>query len=191
MRKLWFAIAICGLFCMPLFAEEYPTAEVYGGYQLSVPNLGENLNGFAAAAEYNLSPVMGVVADFGFAKDTINKAGYSIVNKNYSAMVGPRFSYRASKARAFGHILIGGIWSKSTLATTFVNLQGGVHKDKNFCFGVGGGLEVKLAEKIFVRPIQLDLIETYNTVYGAKSATWDSGLRYSAGMVYRIGSKGK
>jgi opacity protein-like surface antigen len=176
---------------MPLFAEEYPTAEVYGGYQLSVPNLGDNLNGFAAAGEYNFSPNMGIVGDFGFGKKTLNATGYNVVTKDYSLMVGPRFSYRTSKARAFAHVMAGGVRTTSKFSTTLAGLFASSSKDTNFAFAIGGGLEFKIAERIFVRPAQLDLVETYNTVYGAKSATWDSGLRYSAGIVFSLGSKGK
>ncbi len=185
MRKLWFAIAICGLFCMPLFAEEYPTAEVYGGYQVLIPNLGDNMHGFAAGAEYNFSPVLGIAGDFGFGKKTVNNPGYSIVNKDYSFMAGPRLSYRAAKARAFAHVMIGGDHVTSKLHSVLIGLLPSAAGETNFRMAFGGGLEFNLTDRLAVRPAQLDLLELYN------HGSFDTGLRYSAGLVFKIGSKGK
>lgn len=191
MRKLWFAIAICGLFCMPLFAEEYPTAVVYGGYQVHVPSLGDNVQGLYAGAEYNFSPVLGLAGEFGFGKKTTNTIGYNLVNKDYSYMAGPRFSYRSGKARAFAHAMIGGVYEKSKFSSVTMGVGSSAGTDNNFQLAFGGGLEVKISSRVFVRPAQLELVEIYNTVQGAKKATWDSGLRYSAGLVIQFGSKGK
>jgi hypothetical protein len=191
MRKLWFAIAICGLFCMPLFAEEYPTAVVYGGYQVHVPNLGDSMHGLYAGAEYNFSPVMGLAGEFGYGKKTTNTIGYSLVNKDYSYMVGPRFSYRSGKARAFAHVMLGGVTEKAKFSSVTMGIGSSANKDTNFQLAFGGGLEVKISSRVFFRPAQFELLEKYNTVPGSGKATWDSGLRYSTGLVIEFGSKGK
>jgi hypothetical protein len=194
MRKLWFAIAICGLFCcMPLFAAEYPTAEIYGGYQLSVPNLGENMHGLFAGGEYNFSPYSGLAGEFGYGQKTINNIGYSILNKNYSFLAGPRFSYRAGKARAFAHVLVGGVKTNSKLISASMGLITSKATDLNFQTAFGGGLEVRVNDRLSVRPAQLELVQTLTTNRQIPSlgAAWDSGLRFSAGLVFKFGSKGK
>jgi hypothetical protein len=132
-----------------------------------------------------------MAGELGIGKKTTNTIGYNLVDKSYSYMVGPRFSYRSGKARAFAHVMLGGVYEKAKFSSVMIGVGSSSRTDNNFLLAFGGGLEVKINNRVFVRPAQLELLEKYNTVPGSKSATWDSGLRYSAGLVIQLGSKGK
>jgi opacity protein-like surface antigen len=60
MRKLLLVIALSGLFCVPLCAQDFPKVEVFGGYSLAKigGDAGDALDAIANEAEYN-----GVTAD--------------------------------------------------------------------------------------------------------------------------------
>lgn len=159
MKKLLLAIALLGVFCLPLCAADAPKAEVFGGYQLLRFD-GMNINGFNASVAGNINNTLALVGDFGFAK----KEGI----KGYTFTGGPQLSYRADKFRVFGHVLVGGVRT---------------YEETGFGMILGGGVDFKVAENISIRPVQLDLVEY--KLFGS----WDNGIRYSAGIVIGLGSK--
>jgi hypothetical protein len=159
MKKLLLATALLGVFCLPLCAADAPKAEVFGGYQFIRFN-EINISGFNASVAGNINNTVAIVGDFGFGK----KDDY----KGYSFTGGPQLSYRADKFRVFGHFLGGGmrVVDQTGLAMIF-----------------GGGVDFKVANKIYIRPAQIDLVE-YRL-----NKVWDHQVRYSAGVVFALGSK--
>lgn len=183
MNKWLVGLVLFSLFCIPALAEDTPKAEVYGGYQFLRHPGGEgysafNYNGFAAAIEGNVKSYLGIVGEFGFARKTWDE--YSETENVVPFLFGPRFSYRAGKARVFAHYLLGGIRYSDTYAgTTYTNT--------NFSQAIGGGLDIAISKMISVRPAQLDLV----TVRWADSGVteWENSFRYSGGIVIKFGSK--
>jgi len=164
MQKIVLAVALAGLFALPLCAQEVPSAEIYGGYQL-VHNEGESAHGFTAAFEKNVTSVVGIVGDFGFATDVVESGAEA-----YSFAGGPRFSYRADKVRPFAHALFGLVRFDADASSN------------NFGMIFGGGLDISVSESVSIRPVQLEAVSV------RLGGNWNTGMRYSAGVVFKLGS---
>lgn len=199
MKELLFVIPIVLLTSLPSAAQDVPAVEIFGGYSL-ISNEGINLNGFSAAVEGNLNRHFGIVGEFNYGR----KAGWKSVQEafDYSInatfngflfMGGPRFSYRMKRARAFGHFLAGAY----RLNTSYNQLNrgvssSGVTSSTRFSMAIGGGIDIVLTDRISVRPVQLDWLNVRygrNDQYSDSSNRWDGMVRYSAGIVFRVGKK--
>ncbi len=163
MRKLLLAVALFGLFCMPLFAQDAPKTEVFGGYQM-LHAYDTTVNGFTGAVEGNINQNVGIVGDFGFGR----KDGANF----YSFLGGPQFSYRAEKFRVFGRALFGG--AKTAMVDT----------ETHFALAFGGGVDIAMNEMISFRPAQFDIVKV------KYPGVWSEAIvRYCAGVVFKLGSK--
>ena len=197
--------------CVPASAQDYPRAEVYGGYQLLddedlIHDITygqgldidgyDRLHGFNAAVEYNIRKWMGVVGEVGHGRSSLSlgddNAGRPIWSAQYrrnqtSFLFGPRFSYRAGRIRAFGQLLLGGNRSNHSYTYTVTNELGfqagsaASFSNTDFALALGGGLDVSLGNRISIRPVQLDLL----TICADETM---HQLRYSAGVVFKLGS---
>ena len=109
MRKLLIlGVFILAVGVVPVRAQEYPKAEVFGGYQYIRLNPGgTNCQGFGGAAAANVSNWLGVAGDFGYCRVTGLPSGVSAHSVNY--MFGPRVTYRSyGSLTPFAHVLFGG-----------------------------------------------------------------------------------
>jgi hypothetical protein len=189
MKKLVIWVALCAIPAIPLCAQDFPRAEIYGGYQLLLDddyfltNTDPQLNGFAAAAEINIARFFGIATELGYGKSTFNVLDKSYDRSHISLLVGPRFSRRAQRARYFGHILIGLCYeaSDNTLASP------PRISTNNFAFAVGGGMDLPLGNRIAIRPFQLDVVSTkHERASGFEHKLYQ--MRYTGGIVIKLGS---
>jgi opacity protein-like surface antigen len=157
-------LLVLGLFLLfggtALAQDDYPKAEVFGGF--SILNIGEDEDltgnresfyGFQADAAFNVNEVFGIAADFGGQYKSLEIEDYEEtfeVNAHvYEYLFGPRFSVRGERATVFGHALFGGV------------TVGGEGENENaFAMGFGGGVDVNVSEHFAIRPIQFDWILT-------------------------------
>ena len=131
-------------------------------------------NGGSGYFEYNLNRTVGLVADFGGYANT------RLDNRVLSYMFGPRFNWRHYRMTPYAQFLFGGVyaWSGPTLTTS----------QNAFATAAGGGLDYRLTDRIAVKPIQVEYVMTQlNSANGFGSHQND--VRYSAGVVLRLGSK--
>jgi opacity protein-like surface antigen len=176
MKKfLWLLGFLCA-FGANAFAQETPKGEVFVGYSYFrnnlVENRGVNANGVNISAAYNFNKTVGVVGDFG-AYIPSGRPGTPNV---YSYLVGPRLSYRSdSRITPFAQFLIGGATRTST--ATFRNSASG------FAFTAGGGLDVKVNDKITFRPAQAEFFRT------RFDGDFQNNFRFSTGVVFTFGKK--
>ena len=64
MQRLLYLCGVLLLLPLPLLAQSYPRAEVFGGYSyFRADPVGFNLNGFEGSLSGNISPWFGVVGD--------------------------------------------------------------------------------------------------------------------------------
>jgi hypothetical protein len=204
-------LALCLFSCASAGAQEYPRAEVYGGYQLLVDedliddityaqgldvDAYDRQHGINAAVEYNIRKWMGIVAEAGHGRSSLSlgdsKEGVPIWSARYrrnqtSFLFGPRFGYREGRMRAFGHLLFGGNRANHSYTFTVTNelgFQSGYaasFSGTDVAMALGGGLDISLGDRISIRPVQLDLLSIFA----------DDSLhqfRYSAGLVFKLGS---
>src|SRR5467141_4057252 len=177
MRKL----LILGVFILgvvvPVRAQDYPKAEVFGGYQYVRLNPGgTNCQGFGGAAAANLSNWLGVAGDLGYCRVTGLPSGISAHAINY--MFGPRVTYRSyGSLTPFAHVLLGG--ERITASATGF----GSASSNSFAMALGGGADYKLTEHVALRLIQLEYLYTH------LGGTRQNNAPIEAGVVYRWGAR--
>src|ERR1700692_140579 len=132
-------------------------------------------NGGSGYFEYNLSKIVGMVADFGGYANT--RAGIDDTVTTYLA--GPRFNWRHSRLNPYVQFLFG--------AAHVSNSPGGVSNTQNaFATSAGGGVDYTWTRHISIKPIQVEYVTTQiGNPDGTPSHQNDA--RYSAGVVFRFG----
>jgi opacity protein-like surface antigen len=199
MRKLFFVAALIVAlgFVKPAMAQSDSKLNVVAGYvydytSVSVsgfgttadgisrnvvgngdPTLGFNYNGGFAQAEYKFSPSVGLVADFAGLHTTSNGSDLN----SFTYTFGPRYSFTGnSRFTPFVEILLGGAYSSGN----------GISANA-FAMGLGGGIDINVTDRIFVRPIEAAYTLTTFS-YGANTgiATSQNGIRYDAGVGFRF-----
>lgn len=171
MRKLFGLAAALVLMVLPVFAQDAPKAELFGGYQYTRINPGsgipgQNLNGWNAALTGNIGHTLGITADISGAYKTI--AGIS--NKDHFFLFGPTLASHSNESfTPFAHALFG-----------VAHSSGGGFSDNAFAMALGGGVDVKVASHVAIRLGQFDYLMT------RFSSATQNNFRYSAGVVFRF-----
>lgn len=163
-----------------VFAQEKPQVEVFGGYSyaaIAPNNFADRLNTNGGHTNVTINgSFMGFTADF-----SAHKAKSSITNATtYNFMIGPRFSRSGEKVSWFVHSLYG-----VSTARTDVPLISLKQSRTGFAYVPGGGgVDVKLNNRIAIRLFQFDLLFLKRT-YPTPSIS----PRISTGIVIRWGGK--
>jgi opacity protein-like surface antigen len=190
-------------------AQEFPKAEVFGGYSYgnfgpTVSGAGRtNVNGWNASLGVNLSRWFGLVSDFSghYGSFTASVSFPPIpctpiacaittseTDKYHSFLFGPQFSLRAKKATPFVHALFGGTLLNQSGRTTILLPPPPIPppftfnfstSSTHFAFAGGGGVDYELTEK-FAWRIQADYLEI-----GTRSRTLNN-VRVSTGIVFHF-----
>jgi len=154
-----------------------PSIEAFGGYsyfrfngsQLGYAN-SLNLNG----GEFEIS-LPGFYRGLGLAIDT--SGHYSSEMAEFNFLFGPQYTFGVGSFRVFAHGLIGKTRVRLLNAG---NTQIGVSS-----FGdelaIGGGIDYPWKKKLWLRPIQADVLDT-----GAFGDRFHN-IRISTGVIYRFG----
>jgi hypothetical protein len=175
MKKLLGIVIVLIVVSVPVLCQDFPKAEVFGGYQYTRINpgsgiSGENFNGWNAAATGNINHWLGVTGDFSGAYK--NVSGVSL--KQHTFLFGPTIaSHSSDKFTPFAHALFGGAHFSGSAF-------GGSTSDTAFAVALGGGLDVGV-KNFAVRVGQFDYLLTR---FGGTS---QNNFRYSAGIVFRFG----
>jgi hypothetical protein len=202
MRKLQ-VVRFVILFCSVPMMGQSGKAELFGGYSLERiaggcgtdyrcnNNTGAttNLNGWTASITGDVFKSFGLSAHFsgnyGNAGFGGGGGGFATVHR-YAYQVGPAYTFRWQRTSAFTHALLGGV----TQGISQASPNGVVQSYTSFLWSLGGGLDIKLSNRLSVRAAQIDY-ERHNVPADAnasnQSASPTSGFRYSAGIVLRLG----
>jgi len=150
-------------------AQEFPKAEIFGGYQYSRQN-SSNLNGWNAALTGNFNHWFGVTSDFSGAY--ISRGGVDF--RSYTFTFGPTVAARNNETfTPFAHALLGGFHQSADLSGSALGTTNG------FAVIFGGGVDAKISPRLAVRLGQFDLMSFHAS--GASSNIF----RYSGGIVFR------
>jgi outer membrane immunogenic protein len=162
-----------------------PVFEVGANYSLIRYNSAQGLrefteNGGSGYFEYNLNHVVGLVGDLGGYTNGTNNF------KTFTYLFGPRFNMRRSRYVPYVQFLFGGVnaWANSTAGGPIVSTT-----QNGFATAAGGGLDVNLTRRIALKPIQLEYLMTQLPTLGTNLNSIQNNLRYSAGIVVRLGTK--
>jgi opacity protein-like surface antigen len=180
MRKVCLLAGLVLLLGASAMAQDTPKVEVFGGYSYLRVNPGSgfegiNLNGWNASIAGNFNDWFGVVADFSGHYGSPNILGINVDTNTHTFVFGPRFSYRKNeRVTPFAHALFGG---NRTEGSAFgVSLS-----ETGFAMALGGGVDVKVNDKVAIRIAQADYVLTR---LGNDN---QHHFRYSAGVVFRFG----
>jgi opacity protein-like surface antigen len=172
MRKLAFLCGLVLALAVSASAQDYPKAEVFGGYSYlhtSIAGTGFSSNGASGSISVNPNNWVGLVGDFGvYHRSVLLGTGVNTV----TYLFGPKFAYRHSdKLTPYFHFLLGGAHVSGSGA---------------FALAFGGGFDAKVTPHVAVRLIQADYVLTkFND--GANNR--QSNARISAGIVFRPGGR--
>jgi hypothetical protein len=175
MQRFFVLIVFLGLFSLPLMAQDYPRAEVFGGYQylhLGGSGTDINANGWNASLTGNFNSWFGVAADCSGAYKTIS----GIDTKVYTYAGGPVVSLNSGgKVNPFVHALFGGAHASASLSGV------GSGSTNGFTMMFGGGADVKLNAVLAVRLVQADWV-----YYRFSGNSESHNVRLSTGIVFRF-----
>lgn len=186
---------------------EFRKNEFYVGYSNQQVNGGgyNSANGFQGSYVRNIKRYMGIKADvsgayynetynYSTTDPTNNNLPYSVRQRSnnsvYNFLGGVQFKNNASNARfkPFGHALAGlavirteaSIACTSGTCPTFItSIPRFDYTSRNLAFAVGGGLDIKITDKIDFRAIQFD----FNPIWRG-GGFWQKNFRIGAGIVF-------
>ncbi len=165
-----FAGLVC-LCALPAAGQDSSKIDVFGGYSYLRGNPGfglpsGNASGWEGALTYNWNNWLGLKADF--------DGHYCCEQTMHNFLFGPQITFkRDSTASPFIHGLVG-----ISHGTSF-----GGFSDTVLGFAAGGGLDMKVGDRISIRVAQVDYLGTRYA-----DAT-QNHLRLSAGLVFHLGGK--
>jgi hypothetical protein len=168
-----------------------PKVEVGLDYSFvhSTPASGGNQltsNGGSGYFVYNLSGVLGLVADFGaYHNGTLRGSVDS--DTTFTYLFGPRFSWRRwSRVTPYTQFLFGGARTSDGFIEGAAPLAS---HENNFALAAGGGIDVALSRHIAIKPVEIEYLMTQTPDVTGNSRNVQNGLRYSAGVVFRFGQQ--
>lgn len=179
MRKLCLISALFLLLSVSAVAQDYPKAEVFGGYSYvhaSVVGNGFNFNGASGSIAFNPNDWFGVVADFG----VYHNGDFGVSTNLVSYLFGPKFAYRKMpRVTPYAQVLFGG----AHVGASFSGVSG---SSNAFALAFGGGIDAKVTPHVAIRVIQAEYLLTK---FNDGSNDRQNNVRISAGIVFRWGGK--
>ena len=163
MRKFVGLILFLCLWTLSAKAQDYSKGEAFVGYQYTHAN-GPDLNGWNGALTYNLKDWLGVTADL--------SGTYGTGAKLHTFLFGPTLPITRLKTetfRPFAHVLFGGAIASDGVSSGA------------FAVALGGGLDVKVSERLSARLPQADWM-----LFRSSGNTTTKNARLSFGLVYRF-----
>ena len=188
MRK-YFLLLLAVLLAGFAMGQDFPRAELFGGYSYMRFNIGDigvdqtafNLNGWNASLAINANKNVGFVADFDghYGSPSVTVGGVTGNSKVrlHNFLFGPKFSYRGEKAQPFVHALFGGAHgSTDDVSGSFI----GTTSDTAFAMALGGGVDIKVNNRFAIRAVQADYLMTKFV------DNQQNNFRLSFGVVFRL-----
>ena len=181
MKYFLVLVALVGLLSIPMVAQDYPKAEVFGGYQFlhtgtihvagqDIPDSSENWNGWDAGATGYFNKYFGVQGDFSGSYKTINHVSGHV----YTYAGGPVIAYREGKVNPFVHALFGG--SHFTASAS----GAGSGSNNGFTMMYGGGADIKMSKILALRG-QVDWV-----YFHVSGISLTNNVRVATGIVLRF-----
>jgi opacity protein-like surface antigen len=179
---------------MSMYAQENETAkfEVGADYTFTRVNPGGalgsyNSNGGTGFVEYNFNKVFGAVAELG-GTYVGSANGVALNNTSFDYLFGPRFNLRRSRFTYYVQTLVGGERFTNGFNPGSASNPVTGASQSNFAAAIGGGVDIAVTNHIAIKPIQVEYLITQVSP-GDSLHYVQNNLRYSAGVVFRLGSK--
>lgn len=205
MKKLLLLLTLISSFSILAFSqtEEYDKGEFFAGYSNSTNVLDDSLlhyqHGFNVAVVRNVHKYIGIKGDVSVTYERLNENYYypnnpfvttqtKALESIYSASVGVQFkdNRKDSRLKPFGHFLVG--YGKEQFnykpacpSDAYCSLNGAGIEGVSVV--IGGGLDIKVNNRIDIRAIQLDINPIISTAN--KYGNYING-RFSAGIIFKF-----
>ena len=209
MLKALLCIAVLSCVPLTLLAQETPRVEVFTGYSYlrASDSLSQrvNQNGWDLSVAANFSRSFSLVADisnhYGTTPGVFTPIGTG--GKGFSFLFGPQCSYRGvPRLTPFARMLFGGIRASKLVYNLVAdpnhigalvpgplcNSDLCVEPTTSFAMALGGGLDVKVTDRIWIRAFQADFVRA-EIATGNGTVAPQNDLRVSAGIVFRLGRR--
>lgn len=172
---------------------ETPKFEIGANYTFTRVNPGGalnsyNSNGGSGSVEYNFNKVFGLVGELGGTRAGTDN-GIALNNTTFEYLFGPRFNLRHSRFTYYVQTLVGGERFSNGLNPGSASNPVLNQSQNNFAAAIGGGVDIAVTSHIAVKPIQVEYLMTQVSPSGSTLNYVQNNLRYSAGVVFRFGSK--
>ena len=176
MRRSFSVICLVLAAYFSAFAQEVPKVEIFGGYSWT----GGNFHGWNGSVTGNVNKWFGLTGDFsGHYGSEVD--GNIRVNQNaHSVLFGPRISHRGKRVTSFGYALFGATRFQESATIAGQRFSG---SDTGWSLAAGGGLDVRLNDRVAIRTFQLDYFRP--TFFGEAH----NRGRLAFGVVLRLGQK--
>jgi hypothetical protein len=168
-----------------------PQVEIGVNYSLLHANLHDDAhqvtgNGGSGYFVYNMNHVLGVVADFGgYHNGGIH--GPLDGNTTFTYLFGPRFNWRHwRRANPYAQFLFGGA---RTSSGAILGQMASSADHNGFATAAGGGVDVAITPHLAFKPIQVEYVMSQVGSFTTSRNSFQNDLRYSAGVVLRLGQK--
>ncbi len=149
----------------------YSHFEVFGGFSIFRGDGGSNLYGWDAVFVQNINQRIGLIVDVSGHYGTPASAPVFDTQSNHTFLFGPQFSFRSHpRFIPFAHGLFG-------FSHVNLGLAGVSNSNLGLTYGFGGGVDVKISDKLAIRAGQVDYLNL--RISGAGT----NNLRMSFGIV--------
>lgn len=206
-RKTFISFGMLAAFMLlglPVWAaqEDYPKAEVFGGYSYSSIDPGKyrtpsgttpidrgNGNGWGASFNGNVNQYFGLTADF--AGHYGNFKGTGLPSSDFRVhefLFGPTVSARGKNVTGFAHVLLGAARFR-TPGFSFGEFRFPGASATKFAMGIGGGVDLNVNRNVAVRAIEFDYlpVRIHGDVAGVPNASnWSQSVRLKTGIVFKF-----
>ena len=201
-------LALVSLFSIASFAQDYPKFEVPVGFSFvnvhpnPAPITSFNVFGGGGGFVYNVSPLVGIKADFkGYTqgtglRDQLKKTAslWATSNGNlFTYMFGPQIKKHSGMFQPFGR---GPVWRRAhqrrmpPSARIEGKLGSGSGNNNGFAMEFGGGLDIPIGKTIQFRPVEVDYLAThFGANHIANYSAWQNNFKYVAGVNFTFGGK--
>jgi opacity protein-like surface antigen len=176
LKKTLCSMCLVFLALMPVFAQDVPKAEVFGGYSWS----GGNFHGWNASAAGNINKRFGIVADFSGHYGSDPGGPILVKQIAHSFLFGPRVSFRGKRLTPFVYALFGATRYEESAIVSGQRLS---NSSTGFSSALGAGLDVKVNDRIAIRAFQIDYFRPI--ILGEAS----NRGRLAFGVVLNLGKK--
>jgi len=148
-KRAFLSICLVCLMSLAAMAQDTSKAEVFGGYTWA----GGNFHGWNASVTGNLTKRFGIMADSSGQYGS-ELAGPILINQNaHSVLIGPRFAFREKRLTPFVYALVGATRFEESATISGQRLS---QSDTGFSSALGGGLDVKVNDRVAIRAFQID-----------------------------------
>jgi hypothetical protein len=130
---------------------ETPRVEVFGGYSYA----GGNFHGWNASVTGNVNKWFGVMADFSGYYGGSSGPNFDERQSAHTYLVGPKISFRRKRVTPFAYALFGGL--HINIRTSEFGERSST-SDTGSSIAVGGGLDVRVNDRIAIRAFQIDYL---------------------------------